>query len=498
VDTIEQLGALLRQAGFGRPRHFALVGSPGGAPPADVLADLDRPEDARLAMLLAFFRDGESTTRAEAERAIAPLTIDDLIDASVAAPDGSGLRARIKLTSISGLILAGDTRRDWGKPNFVTGLSPPGKAVAYATVRRPAATALDVGTGSGVQALLAARHAERVIGVDINSHALWLARFNEQLNGVANATWVEGDWFEPARGERFDLVVANPPVTISPDNAVLARDSAIGGAELSRQVVREAAAHLVDGGFATVLCNWTHQEGSWDATPREWVAGLGCDAVVVNFGSQDPLAYAMSNVLDRPGLDPDVTADTIKRWTEHYTRNGIERIALGVVVLRRRAAGSPWIQAFQADGAPSGPAGDQLERMFAGGDFVASPSGAAHLRALLSTPWRLVERHRLEQTLVHDDGAYTAGAAVLRQEPGLQLPARVDPRVVPLIAAFDGRRTLAGLLREAPGAEGVEQREFEQLCLSTIRDLIARGYAVGDGWPAEDARPQAPVGEARV
>ena len=135
-------------------------------------------------------------------------------------------------------------------------LSPPGKAVAHTTVRRPVRTALDVCTGSGTQALLAARHAERVVGVDVNPHALALARLNQGLNGVDNITWVEGDGFEPVKGERFDLVVANPPVVISPDNTVLARDSAIGGERLSRKIVRESAEHLNEGGFATVLCNW--------------------------------------------------------------------------------------------------------------------------------------------------------------------------------------------------------------------------------------------------
>ena len=141
-------------------------------------------------------------------------------------------------------------------------LSTSSKAVAYTTVRRPVRTALDLGTGSGIQALLAARHAERVVGVDVNPHALALADLSQRLNGVDNVDWVEGDWFEPVDGQRFDLVVANPPVVISPDNSLLARDSAIGGEELSRQIVRGCAEHLDEGGFATVFCNWAHGEGA--------------------------------------------------------------------------------------------------------------------------------------------------------------------------------------------------------------------------------------------
>jgi hypothetical protein len=193
----------------------------------------------------------------------------------------------------------------------------------------------------------------------------------------------------------------------------------------------------------------------------------------------------LANVLERPDPDRDRTAETIRRWTDHYRQSGFEQLAVGVVVLHRRTAGKPWIQAFQADGAPSGPGGDQLERMFTGGEFLASRTGADLLRDLLSTPWHLVG-HRLDQRLAHEGGAYTTGGAALIQEPGLGLSAPVDPRVVPLIIACDGRRSVGELLRETPVPEGLDQGEFHQLSLSTIRDLIARGYLVGDGWPGGD------------
>ena len=168
-----------------------------------------------------------------------------------------------------------------------------------------------------------------------------------------------------------------------------------------------------------------------------------------------------------------------------------------MVVLRRRSAGTPWIQAFKIDGEPSGPGGDQLERMFAGGDFLASRSGAEVFRDLLSTPWRLVD-HRLDQRLVHENGAYATGGALLVHEPGLGVSAPVDPRVVPLIVGCDGRRPLAAVLGATPVPEGLDQGEFQQLCLSTVRDLIARGYLVGDGWPGGDPAPQGAARETRA
>jgi SAM-dependent methyltransferase len=456
---------------------------PGGVPPAGVLAALDRPADADLARLLELFCQGDTLERLDVERAVDSALLPELIDAGVVEIDGDGVRSRVIMASLNGVIVAGD--REWGELASVTGLSPAANAVAYTTVRRDIRAALDVGTGSGVQALLTAQHAERVLGTDINGHALSLASLNQHLNAVSNVTWIEGNWFEPARGERFDLVVANPPVVVSPDTSILARDSAVGAAELLRQLLRQSADHLVDGGFATVLCNWPHRVGGWEEAPREWVAGLPCDSLLIRFGSHDPVFYAMSHVFDRRHHDPDLAAETVKRWSDHYQSTGAERIAVGVVVLRRRDAGPPWIRAFEADGSPTGPAGDQLERMFAAGDFVASRSGPQGLRALLSTAWRLVDGHRLEQALVHENGAYATGPAVLRREPGLRVSAGVDPRAVPLINACDGLRPLGRLVSEIPAPDGLDQAAFQQICLSAVRDLIARGYLVGDGWPGD-------------
>ena len=78
-------------------------------------------------------------------------------------------------------------------------------------MRRPVEHALDVGTGNGIQAIHAARHCSRVVATDVNARALQFAAFNAQLNGFDNIEVREGSFFDPAEGERFDLVISNPP-----------------------------------------------------------------------------------------------------------------------------------------------------------------------------------------------------------------------------------------------------------------------------------------------
>jgi len=71
---------------------------------------------------------------------------------------------------------------------------------------------LDMGTGSGVCAVFAANHARRVVAVDINPAAVRCARINALLNNLDHKIEVRhGDLFAPVAGERFDLILFNPP-----------------------------------------------------------------------------------------------------------------------------------------------------------------------------------------------------------------------------------------------------------------------------------------------
>lgn len=72
--------------------------------------------------------------------------------------------------------------------------------------------ALDLGTGSGVGAVFAARRGFRVVAVDLNPEAVRCARLNALLHGLEDRIEVrEGDLFDPVASETFDLVLFNPP-----------------------------------------------------------------------------------------------------------------------------------------------------------------------------------------------------------------------------------------------------------------------------------------------
>ncbi len=99
---------------------------------------------------------------------------------------------------------------------------------------RPNEVALDIGTGTGLIALLMARKARYVLGVDINPKAVELARRNAQLNGIRNVEFKLSDLFQNVSG-RFDVITFNAPyLPGKPEEPI---DLALIGGETGREVI---------------------------------------------------------------------------------------------------------------------------------------------------------------------------------------------------------------------------------------------------------------------
>jgi len=116
----------------------------------------------------------------------------------------------------------------------------------------PDAAVLDMGTGSGVCALAAARRAGRVVAVDVSPAAVRCARLNALLNDLEERVDVrEGDLFAPLEGERFDLVLFNPPFLLGAPKDH--RDAAWRSEDVARRFAAGLGEHLAPGGAALVL-----------------------------------------------------------------------------------------------------------------------------------------------------------------------------------------------------------------------------------------------------
>src|SRR5262249_12448485 len=153
-------------------------------------------------------------------------------------------------------------------------------------------SALDLGTGCGVQALHLSTHARHVVATDLSPRAL---RFAATTAGLAGLGWDlrEGDMTRPVRGERFDLVVSNPPFVAGPGTATHTyRDSGRPGDALCADLASKATSLLNPGGTIQFLANWLHVRGEdWAERVAGWFAGSGLDVWVIQREVSDPHSY---------------------------------------------------------------------------------------------------------------------------------------------------------------------------------------------------------------
>jgi HemK-related putative methylase len=111
---------------------------------------------------------------------------------------------------------------------------------------------LDIGTGSGICALIAARHARRVVAVDVSRAAVRCASLNALMNHLeARVDIRHGDLFAPVPGERFDLVLFNPPFLVGAPRDE--RDAAWRSQDAAARFASGLDAHLAPGGAALLL-----------------------------------------------------------------------------------------------------------------------------------------------------------------------------------------------------------------------------------------------------
>ncbi|MDY6998102.1 MAG: methyltransferase, partial [Actinomycetota bacterium] len=305
--VIDALGADLRAAGYTTDGVAELLGADAGAFSrglwwsalrATERAGADRQ---RLAVLVRLLLLGTEESRDRVAAALPTAGVDALIvDGAFEAAPGGGVRAALDIRPHS------DGARDFlvvsdldaaARPgpvhhDHVLGIGGASVSLAHAVIREPVGRALDLGTGCGIQALHLAAHCEQIVATDTNERALALAAATARLNGMS---WDlrRGSLFEPVAGERFDLIVSNPPFVVGTGSLDYQyRDSGVAGDGLCRSMVEQVGDHLEPGGTAQIMANWLVGDGQdWRERVAGWLADTGLHAWVVQREFADPVSY---------------------------------------------------------------------------------------------------------------------------------------------------------------------------------------------------------------
>lgn len=347
-------------------------------------------------------------------------------------------------------------------------------------IDRPARSVLDLGTGCGIQALHASRHAGRVVATDISERALDFARLNAALNGVTNIEFRLGNLFEPVAGERFDHIVSNPPFVITPRSegvpAYEYRDGGMVGDALVAAVIAGLAGHLEPGGVAQLLGNWEYRDGT-DAFARvsAWLDDTGLDAWVIEREVQDAALYAETWIRDggtRGGEEFDRLVDA---WLDDFEQRGVTSVGFGYLMLRRPSDGVATLRRLERlEGAAARGLGGTIDATLAAHDWQASQGDAALGRAMLTVAADVTEER------YYWPGDEHPAVMNLKQGGGFARSFPLDTALAALIGACDGELSIAAIcaaLAELLGTEEspIDADELLAQLLPTVRELVTVG-----------------------
>jgi release factor glutamine methyltransferase len=169
----------------------------------------------------------------------------------------------------------------------------------------PRAKVLDVCSGSGAVAIAAAARGVRsATAIDVHRLSAWTARLNARLNGVRIRA-LHGDLFEPVRGERFDLITANPPYVPAPpdiegEKGDRAWNAGSDGRAVIDRLIDQLPDHLSDDG--RVLIVQSSVTGTSETLERLNAVGLKPSIVQRRRGPLGPILRGRIDYLISEGL----------------------------------------------------------------------------------------------------------------------------------------------------------------------------------------------------
>ncbi|MFG2102293.1 methyltransferase [Micromonospora echinaurantiaca] len=476
---VTALRTALTRAGFTANGIATRLGpqATGGVARNDFRAALRATEERDpLGTLIRVFICEQTEPEAAVAAALTPLSIEEALAGGLVERHGDGLRMGLDLEPY------GD---DWwvladvpasarpGRPlhaEHVLGIGGATQTLIGATVRRPVETALDLGTGSGVQALHLSTHARRVTATDVSERALRFAATTAALNGQ---DWelLRGDLVAPVAGRRFDLVVSNPPFVVGPGTTThVYRDSGRVGDAIGAELAAAAPDLLTEGGTMQYLANWVHVTGEdWAERVTGWFAGTGLDAWVVQREVADPMAYVNLWLTDvGEAADPHRMAD----WLDWFDAHKVEAIGFGIVSLRRAGHDDPVIRVEELRQRVEAPMGDRIAGWFDRQDWLRTRGADG----LLAERYRAAEGLQLRQEATMGDEGWAVDRQVLAMPHGLRWTEEIDPLVLALVGGADGRLPLRDQLALLAAAHDVAVEELAEAAGPIVAHLVERGF----------------------
>lgn len=445
--------------------------------------------------LIRLFQLGLPVSGAAAGAALAPLSVADAVAGGLLEPADSGvLRAALSLQSYEDRWVLSDLPAELRpgrlRPDHVLGVGAAARTLARSTIRHRVGSALDVGTGCGIQALELSRHSEAVTGTDLSERALAFAASTARLNGLS---WrlLAGSLLEPVVDERFDLIVCNPPFIVgpgySPDtDGYHYRDSGLAGDQVCATLVAGLPDRLNPGGTAQLLANWIIDlDQPWPDRVAGWLPD-GCDAWVWQREVAEPGEYAALWLRDAGELPGTARWQAgYDRWLDWFAAHRVAAVGMGLINLRRTGGGAGRVVCEDVGQPVQQPSGGAIAQWFDRAAWLRDRTDRDLLAATVQAGPDLV----LGTSSVLDPAGWRSARRTVRQSHGLRWELEVDEAVAGLIAGCAEPAPLRPLLQLLAAAHDASVEAVGDALLPVLRDLIERGFLIPVPDPAVPSPP---------
>jgi methylase of polypeptide subunit release factors len=483
VETLQktdarQLRSFLDAHDYNSANLIDLLGAAVPPRPEDLPRALYLTREANTVNALArLFLIGTTLDAGLARDALPAEFIDTCIGTGLIEQRDGRYVAAIVIVPIDDLLIASDAFRVLGGNDARQFVLPASTHSAnylrHLTMRESVGRVLDLGCGCGIHALFAASHANTVIATDISAAALRYTEFNAALNGIDNIECRAGNLFEPVSGERFDLILCNPPFVLGPDDTFVYRDNPVELDGFCASIVREAPAYLNDGACLQMLCESVEIEGEpWHERIQSWVRDSGCDAWLLHSPAVSPPEYVARRSRDIVAA-MDCGGESSGNWLAYFEDRGVRAVHPGMLVLRRRD-GDNWVHVHNHAAEVATAAGNAVCNGIRACDYLHGTGRGAD--GLLGSVLGISPELTLEQQFGRHDGGWQPRMSVLRMTDGLSMSAEVDLPVMAFLNQLDGRSTLRQCIEDFAGKVGGDAEKLTADLLPIVRLFVGRGF----------------------
>ena len=436
---------------------------------------LERTAEANsLNLLLRAFVMGQTQDEQQFASVIPPEVMRQLLSTGLMRRQEGSLVPTAMLTPCEEYLFAADPVQTLESPdagNMILWPNPTMLGLWLFSLRRPVGTVLDLGTGCGGIAIMAAANSQRVTGTDLNPRAAEFLAFNQWLNGVSGIECRIGDTFQPVADQRFDLILSNPPFYVTPSSGSIYCENQMELDGFCRALVRATPAHLNEGGFLQITLEWVQVRGeAWQDRLTEWLKDTDCDAWVLHRYAH-PIAEYASQRFSSLSRSPKEGALTLADWMAYYRERKVEMVHGGLLAMRRRS-GKNWVRMEDLPVADrSQPYGYIVEEVFANQDRLEADKTVDQMLA-----WkpRLPQDARLDQQSMLVDGAWKPCSTHIRRTGVFPTALAADPMVADFLRRCDGSRTMSELAESLAAEVKVNLANVQQQCCGIVRRLVER------------------------